>query len=795
MYQYAQFILWIGVPSASRPGKTDKFPIHPTTGRKHNAHDRSIHLSYDQAQTALQSGICDQPGITTRGIGFVITEDDPFFFIDVDAAADAAGQWSPLAVDLCTRFAGCYVEVSQSGRGLHIIGSYNEEPDHSIQFRRPPHDEADLYTANRFCALTGLSATGSAATLADAALAAAIQTYWTPADPVTAADWTDGPCPEWYGPTDDDALIARMLDSRNNPFSNKCPVQKLWDGGQAAYDHYFNDRSSTDAALLQALAFWTGRDCERMDRLFRRSGLYRDKWDRGAGGGMTYAQRSILKEVSRCRNVLGSNRQTPSADEPDAPEPADADGYRVGSQLMSVNQQIEHFRGCVYVTAHHAILTPGGDLLDQGRFRAIYGGRSFVTGADNAKTTKSAWEAFTECQNYDFPKVADVCFRPECPPGAIIVEEGRKLVNTYIPVDTPRQAGDPGRILNHIALMLPDPGDQAILLAYMAAVVQHPGIKFQWAPLLVGTEGNGKTLIARCLAAAVGHRYTHTPNAQDLNNKFNAWLQGKLFIGIEEVYTTERAELIEALKPMITNSRIEIQAKGGDQVTGDNRANFVLCSNHRDAIRKTGTDRRYAIFFTAQQDADDIVRQGMGGNYFPELYNWLEREGYAIMNNYLREYVIPAELNPAVNAGGLSHRAPTTSSTAEAIKASLGAVEQEILEAIEEGRVGFCGGWISSLQLERMLIEKHMSARMPRNKRKEVLGTLGYVPHDALPGGRCNGVIPLDNGKPVLYVKRHSLPSQLQYPADVVSWYVKAQGGATDGGAAVGFAALGAGSG
>src|SRR3546814_2632418 len=51
--------------------------------------------------------------------------------------------------------------------------------------------------------------------------------------------------------------------------------------------------------------------------------------------------------------------------------------------------------------------------------------------------------------------------------------------------------------------------------------------------------------------------------------------------------------------------RVEIQAKGQDQVTGDNRANFILTSNHKDAIVKTVNDRRYCVLFTAQQRSEE----------------------------------------------------------------------------------------------------------------------------------------------------------------------------------------------
>ena len=49
-----------------------------------------------------------------------------------------------------------------------------------------------------------------------------------------------------------------------NPLSQKYPA---FDGA-GGFDH-----SSADAALMSHLAFWTGKDMPRMDRLFRRSAL------------------------------------------------------------------------------------------------------------------------------------------------------------------------------------------------------------------------------------------------------------------------------------------------------------------------------------------------------------------------------------------------------------------------------------------------------------------------------------------------------------------------------------------
>ena len=178
-------------------------------------------------------------------------------------------------------------------------------------------------------------------------------------------------------------------------------------------------------------------------------------------------------------------------------------------------------------------------------------------------------------------------------------------------------------------------------------------------------------------------------------------------------------------------------------------------------------------FFTAQQGPDDLIRDGMGGDYFPKLYKWLKADGYAIVTNYLTNYQIPDELNPATSC----HRAPETSSTLEAINAGLGGIEQEILEAVEEGRTGFAGGWISSVAVENLLKSINRTNAIPHNKRRELLKTLGYDWHPALKDGRVNNPLSTDDGKkPRLFIKEGHLSRNLKSPCEVVRAYQEAQG-------------------
>jgi len=481
---------------------------------------------------------------------------------------------------------------------------------------------------------------------------------------------------------------------------------------------------------------------------------------------------SAVKPIEKARPVLGE-RSTPEV--------------LVGYQLLGPDQQIEHFAGCIYIQELHRVLTPSGAKLKPEQFNATYGGYSFAKDTSGAgKVTGKAWEAFTESQAVRYPIAEKSCFRPDLPAGCILHQSGRSYVNTYTEIVTPRKQGDPSRFLEHLEILLPVERDRDILLAYMAACIQYQGVKFQWAPLIQGIEGNGKTLFTRCVAFAIGREYSHMPPAQEISEKYNSWLFGTIFVGVEDIYVPEhKREIIEILKPMITSDWLAQRAMQTDQIMQDVCCNFIFNSNYRNAVQKTRNDRRFCIFYTRQQNPEDIARDGLDGNYFPDLYAWLKgtgeythlgaNHGYAVVAEYLQSYKIPAALDPS----GACHRAPTTSSTDEAVLASLGGVEQEIIEAIEEGKPGFAGGWVSSSALKRLLSEIRAETRIPPNKRREVLQSLGYDWHPHLKNGRVNSDMPGEGGKPRLFIKKGNVSANLQTVAEIVKAYQKAQGAAS----------------
>lgn len=780
MFESNRFFLFRLVPG-KKAGKMDKLPVSPRTLEVFDSTDAAHYVDYQTAKTLADSGAAD-------GVGWSVAP--PYFFLDIDGAAEEkGGSWKEIASRLCGLFTGCFVEVSSSGRGLHVIGRYaGPEPEHKK--KRPGYYGVDLelYTSRRFVALT-LNAQGNPEADGSAGLGWLVANLFAPdaGDVADGAGWTSGPVIDYGGPSDDDELIELMLSSRGSGaaiLGGKASVRDLWMADAATLSRFFPsdsqeyDRSAADLALAAHLAFWTGKDCDRILRLIERSPAYRGKWERP-----DYAQTTILRAVRGCANVYGAQSKpagmvapalvTPVHAAPPATVLSGGAVVRDGFQFVGIDQQIELFRGCVYVRQQHKVMIPTGELLAPEQFKAAYGGYIFSLDATNSKVTRNAFEAFTQSLQIKFPQVSDVVFKPTLAPGAIVVREGQEYVNTYTPIQVDRRRGDITPFLDHMKRVLPDERDRLILLSYMAAIVQYPGRKILWCPVLQGVAGNGKTLFSLCVMKAIGSKYTFWPQADDISNKFNSWILGRIFIGVEEIYIPDRPEVLDVLKVLITGAHgIGTQAKGQDQKSSEICANFIMTTNHRDAVKKTKDDRRFAVFYTAQQKYADLMRDGMVGDYFPNLYQWLDSGGFEFVAEFLHTWQIPEAYNPITRL----HRAPDTSSTDAVIAESVNTVEQIILEAVEEARPGFAGGWISSVALDRLLFTHKVDKRVPPKKRKEMLEGLGYYPHPHLRDGRANSPSMIDGGaKPRLYIKAGHLAAQMTRGNEILDRYIAAQ--------------------
>ena len=239
-------------------------------------------MTYAQAHAEAMRQRGNGQGAT---VGLWIARDSGLFFVDIDSLP---GDFTPdaRATELLAMFPGAFVEWSSGRKGLHIVGTLAQPVEHSSR-NEPLHLE--FYTAERGIALNiDAQPTGSMDTVHDVGVLVA--RYFPP------RALSDGMVrPEWRGPADDDELIRRALAARESAavvLGGKASFAQLWRGE-------VEPNSEHDAALAAHLAFWTGCDAARIDRLMWRSGMVRDKWREHR----TYLETTIAKACAIATNV------------------------------------------------------------------------------------------------------------------------------------------------------------------------------------------------------------------------------------------------------------------------------------------------------------------------------------------------------------------------------------------------------------------------------------------------------------------------------------------------------------
>jgi len=95
---------------------------------------------------------------------------------------------------------------------------------------------------------------------------------------------------------DDDTLLEQAFASKSGDTIAALYEGRteLWESPESRYP----SQSEADMGLCFYLGFWTGGDPDRMDRLFRDSGLYRGKWDRvHFANGATYGEVCLVRTL------------------------------------------------------------------------------------------------------------------------------------------------------------------------------------------------------------------------------------------------------------------------------------------------------------------------------------------------------------------------------------------------------------------------------------------------------------------------------------------------------------------
>ena len=266
------FCLW---KYEERNGCITKVP-YQINGKKASSADKNTFSDFRMAVNAMD----DYDGI---GMGVF----DDFCMVDIDHCV-CGGKLTRMAEDIIGKM-DSYTEISPSGTGVRIVCKTSSLfYDKGRYYINNSQIGLEIYAAGvtkKFCTLTGNAIRNCGVEERSGQLGIVLETYML--RPIPKEKDREQDIPGSY--LSDDSVVRLASDSRQGR-----KFKSLWSGEIPEGKSH----SDADMSLASILAFWCGGDLEQMDRLFRKSGLMRSKWDR-VQSGSTYGALTLEKAVAQ----------------------------------------------------------------------------------------------------------------------------------------------------------------------------------------------------------------------------------------------------------------------------------------------------------------------------------------------------------------------------------------------------------------------------------------------------------------------------------------------------------------
>lgn len=282
--------IWFCWRYENRSGQKKKVPksAYGTATGTNSAYEHTW-VEYDKAVKSVKKHLYD-------GVGFVIPKG--YFFLDIDHRELT----DPLVQTLLTRFES-YTERSVSGNGIHIYGKCdfskiptftNEKGDTKLCrefYQKNSKSDLELYfggITNRFAAFTGNVIEDKPIRDCTAAVLTTLDKEMRRAEK------------KKYSPKRDDDKETFDIICNLRKQKNGDKFKKLFDNGDFSD---YGSHSEADAALCALIAFRTGNNAELIDTIFRKSALYREKWERE-----DYRESTIEKGIEACHGTFHKSK-------------------------------------------------------------------------------------------------------------------------------------------------------------------------------------------------------------------------------------------------------------------------------------------------------------------------------------------------------------------------------------------------------------------------------------------------------------------------------------------------------
>ena len=324
--RYPRWVCW-RYERANTKTKWNKPPYNARTSLKADKNNPSDYSNFETALLKFQ----EPPGrvmYAYNGLGFCLTEDDPFVVLDLDECIDEQSTIAPWAQQFIKQFPGSYWEYSPTD-GLHGFISVDKKPNDNYRSHIIDGHKVELLLSRCYCTVTGRRVPSTPNIVADCS--EAFHALYT-AFPSQAKVQSERDARETRQnvPPDleNEALLTMARAStkiaqsdeahrqRNEGCSCGAPIG-THTSGELFTDRYKGDNrhnagnaSAGDYNFLKTLAWWTYKNADWMDDIFRKSPRFREKWDEQRyADGRSYGEGIIDAAIATCQGVRPTDAQ------------------------------------------------------------------------------------------------------------------------------------------------------------------------------------------------------------------------------------------------------------------------------------------------------------------------------------------------------------------------------------------------------------------------------------------------------------------------------------------------------
>ena len=272
--------------------KYTKIPVNPWNGEAGKSNDRNTWSDFHTALLAIDKYNCD-------GLAFYFA--NGYVGLDIDHIKDELekvrlGDTSPENYVIKARelTKHTYMEVSLSGTGIHCIFKGK------IPGSRRRKGGYEIYESGRFFALTG---------------------HCMNSEPTIETLSTDEMRKLYSHYLGEDKVVPINNNFKQDDFQNDLSIPEIIKKAESSkngtrfkffmnggWEQFYPSQSEADLAFANDLAFWCGRDFDKMDAIFRNSSLIRDKYDE-KHGKTSYGIALLNKAINENTEVFKAHKE------------------------------------------------------------------------------------------------------------------------------------------------------------------------------------------------------------------------------------------------------------------------------------------------------------------------------------------------------------------------------------------------------------------------------------------------------------------------------------------------------